>query len=49
MSILYNLNSNKMFNKTKILDAINKAAIFTAGGVGYHLIDRVLNYKENKF
>ena len=47
MSILYNLNSNKMFNKTKILDAINKAAIFTAGGVGYHLIDRALYYKAN--
>ena len=37
-----------MFNRNKILDLINKAAVFTAGGVGYHLIDRVLNYKENK-
>ena len=37
-----------MFNKSKIFDAFNKAAIFMAGGVGYHLIDRALYFNDNK-
>nr|YP_009493228.1 hypothetical protein [Ganoderma calidophilum]AWJ64023.1 hypothetical protein [Ganoderma calidophilum] len=35
-------------NKVKILEMLNKAALFAAGGVGYHVIDRALYYNENK-